>query len=292
MEALTNTKVEAQMPEKPKIIIIAFILLIALSLAFAGSGFYLLQKEKVRSANLQEQLDSLKTKLTAAEARLEEYKRTISGLDAKLKDAQTNIDTLTATIDQETKAKQEALDQVRQLRADLEQQKQLRSDLEAKLQQIQKDTESTQAQLKDLNAQKEKLQAKIKDLEAQAQQAQAAQSKGVELGTIVVGSDAAAGKAPAKPADKPSAKQSKQKSAPALKGKVLVVNKDYSFVVINLGNKEGVGVGNVFSLYHGNKYIGDVKVEKVHDSMSAADFGSPSMKDAVAEGDKVVLKAK
>ncbi|MDD4894028.1 MAG: hypothetical protein PHW54_01775 [Candidatus Omnitrophica bacterium] len=280
------------MPEKPKFIIIAFILLIVLSLAFAGSGFYLLQKEKVRSANLQEQLDSLKTKLSAAEARLEEYKKTISTLDAKLKDAQTNIDTLTATIDQETKAKQEALDQVRQLRADLEQQKQLRSDLETKLQQVQKDTDSVQAQLKDLNAQREKLQAKIKDLEAQAQQAQAAQSKGVELGTIVVGSDTA-GKVPAKPADKPSAKQSKQqKSAPALEGKVLVVNKDYSFVVINLGNKDGVAVGNVFALYHGNKYLGDIKVEKVHDSMSAADFGSPSMKDAVAEGDKVVFKAK
>lgn len=283
------------MPEKPKFIIIAFILLIVLSLAFAGSGFYLLQKEKVRSASLQEQLDILKTKLTSAEKKLEEYKNTIASLDAKLKDAQANIEALTANIEQETKAKQEAVDQVTQLRADLEQQKTLRSDLETKLQQALKDAENTKTQLKDLTSQKEKLDAKIKELETQAQQAQAAQSKGVELGTIVVGSDAA-GKtaAAAKPAaEKPSAKETKQqKSAPALEGKVLVVNKDYSFVVINKGSKDGVAVGNVFSLYHGNKYVGDVKVEKVHDSMSAADFGSPSMKDGIAEGDKVVFKAK
>jgi len=282
------------MLEKPKLTIIAFIILIFLSLSFAGYGFSLFQKEKIKSANLQEQLENLKAKLTAAEARLEEYKKTIVGLDAKLKDAQANVDTLTATIDQETKAKQEALDQVAQLKADLEQQKALRSDLETKLQQAQKDAEKTQSQLKDLDSQKEKLQAKLKDLEAQATQQAQAQSKGVELGTIVVGQDAA-GKAPAQSAGKTassSVKQPKKKNAVSMEGKVLVVNKDYSFVVISLGSKDGIAEGDMFALYHNNKYIGDLKVEKVHDSMSAADFGNPSIKDVVAEGDKVVFKAK
>jgi hypothetical protein len=75
-------------------------------------------------------------------------------------------------------------------------------------------------------------------------------------------------------------------------GKVLVVNNDYNFIVINLGNKEGVEIGQLFSVYRGNKYIGDVKVEKVHDSMSAAGFVTPDIKDKVNEGDKVVRKNK
>jgi hypothetical protein len=73
---------------------------------------------------------------------------------------------------------------------------------------------------------------------------------------------------------------------------VLVVNKDYNFAVINLGSKDGVALGNEFAVYRNNKFIGDMKVEKVHDAMSAAGFSSGDMKDKVSEGDKVVQKAK
>jgi hypothetical protein len=82
-------------------------------------------------------------------------------------------------------------------------------------------------------------------------------------------------------------------SAPASgDGKVLVVNKDYNFAVLNMGSKDGVTIGNVFSIYHAGKYVGDVKVEKVHDSMAAAGFLAAGMRDKIAEGDKAVLKSK
>jgi len=280
------------MPDKVKSPIIIFVLLILVSLSFAGAGFYLLQKEKTRNSSLQEELDSLKIKYNAAETRLEEYKKTISQLELTLKDAQTNIDTLTSTLEQEKKAKQEALVQVDQLKADLEDQKGLRSDLETKLQQVQKDAEKTQAQLKDLGSKKTQLEAKIKDLEAQVQQTQPqqqSQAQGVELGTIVVapeGSSVSDQATSVLPEERP-----KEKVVTAsLEGKILVVNKDYNFAVINLGSKDGVNVGDIFSLYHNNKYTGDIKVEKIHESMSAADFISPSIKDVISEGDRVVQK--
>ena len=81
-------------------------------------------------------------------------------------------------------------------------------------------------------------------------------------------------------------------AARSLDGKVLVVNKDYNFLVVNLGAKEGVNVGDVFSVYHNNKYAGDVKVEKVHDAMSAAGFTSADMANKVSEGDRVIPKTK
>jgi hypothetical protein len=51
-------------------------------------------------------------------------------------------------------------------------------------------------------------------------------------------------------------------------------------------------VGDIFSIYHNNKDIGEVKVEKVHDSMAAAGFSASDIKDKVSEGDKVVQKVK
>ena len=47
-----------------------------------------------------------------------------------------------------------------------------------------------------------------------------------------------------------------------------------------------------FPIYHNNQYVGDVKVEKVHDAMSAAGFVSADIKDKISEGDKVVPKSK
>ncbi len=276
------------MPDKAKIVPIIAIIV---SLSFAGAGFYLLQKEKTKAFNLQQDLDALKAKELATETKLEEYKKTISQLESKLKDAQTNIDTLTSSLEQETKVKQEVLVQAQQLRADLEQQKRLRADLEAKVTQAQLDAQKNKAQLQELESKKAQLEVKLKDLEAQAAQTQPiAQAQGVELGTIVVGPEA--GNVSAQAAGSSPAEYPKSKTAGPLEGKVLVVNKDYNFVVINLGTKDGINTGNVFSLYHNNKYIGDIKVEKIHESMSAADFETASIKDVVSEGDRVVQKTK
>jgi len=50
--------------------------------------------------------------------------------------------------------------------------------------------------------------------------------------------------------------------------------------------------GQYGAVFHNNKYLGDVKVEKVHERMAAAGFLSSETKDSISEGDKVVQKAK
>ncbi|MDD4981039.1 MAG: hypothetical protein PHC54_07270 [Candidatus Omnitrophica bacterium] len=268
------------MAEKIKSPIVIFIVLIMVSLSLAGTGFYLLQKEKAKTTSLQQQLDELTMKQRITETKLEEHKKAISQLEVKLKTSQAKIDTLTVDLDKETAEKQKALSEVDKLKADLEKQQGLRSDLETKLTQTQKDVEKTKTQLKDLEDRKAQLETKIKDLETQTQKTKAQQQQGVELGTIVVGPEGS-------PAEASAVAQK-----PKLEGKVLVVNKEYNFVVINLGSKDGVNVEDVFSIYHDNNYIGDVKVGKTHDAMSAADFLSSATKDQVSEGDRVVQKTK
>lgn len=270
------------MEDKARVPIAILTVLILVSLSLAGAGFYLLQKERAKNLALQQDLDNLRIEYNIAQTKLQEYQKTISDLEVKLEDAQKDINNLTTTLQQETAAKEEALNQIEQLKADLEQQKALRSDLETRLNQAQDNIEKAQAKLKELDAKKMALEAKIKDLEAQAQPMQA---EGVQLGTIVVGPEAG------RTAQTPAKAFLEQPASP-LKGKVLVVNKDYNFIVINLGSKDGVSIGDEFSLYHDNKYLGDVKIGKVHDSMSAADFVSTEIKNRVREGDKVLRKAK
>jgi len=270
------------MTQKASASIAILIVLIVISLSLAGGGFYLYQKERATNLELQDKIQEITTKQRITENRLEESKKSISDLQLKLQEAKLQMNTLSNDLQQEKTARLEAQNKIEQLRVDLEQQKGLRSDLEKKLNQAQDDVRKTQAQLKQLESQKTELEVKVKELQIQPQ--------GVELGKIVVSPETAPSKSAVKATQ--IASEKKEKKPTALEGKVLVVNKDYNFVVINLGSKDGVGLGNVFSLYHNNKYLGDVKIEKIHDSMAAAGFVSGDIKDKVNEGDKVVQKVK
>jgi len=265
-------------------ILIVLVLIILVSLSVAGATFNLLQKERTQNLVLQENLEEIRTTQKIAEAKLEESKKMIAGLESKLQEAQAQISNLTTGLDQERATKDQALSQIEQLRQDLETQKGLRLELENKLGQAQSEMAKFQAQLTDLEARKSDLETKVKELEAKTQD--------IELGKIVVSPEATAivgGDAAAAPQES----QAKEAAvASSLEGKILVINRDYNFAVINLGSKDSVGIGDTFSIYHSNKYITDIKIEKIHDSMSAGSFVSAQMKDKVSEGDKVLRKSK
>lgn len=272
------------MTKSAKVPIVVLIISVLVSLFLAGGGFYLLQKEKAKNLDLQGQLEDVRVRYIKTESELQNTKAKISELEVQLKDNQSKIGILASELEKEKTAKTEALVQIEQLREDLEKQKELRSDLEGKLNQVETEAKQVQAQLDELQVKKAELETKIKDLESQKAEAQ----NPVELGKIVVGPEATPA---AEIAVKSSGEEPKNETSDlGLEGKVLVINKDYDFVVINLGTKDGVDIGSIFSVYHNNKYLGDIKIEKVHDSMAAAGFVSLEMKDTISEGDKVVLK--
>lgn len=53
-------------------------------------------------------------------------------------------------------------------------------------------------------------------------------------------------------------------------GKVIMVNKEYAFVVINLGNKDNLQLQEVLSVYRNDEFIGKVQIEKIEENMAAA----------------------
>jgi len=267
----------------PVFILIAVILIFVV---LAAGSLLLYQKERNDNVQLKSQIEEVTALKRSAENKLDESKKVIAELQAKLQESKDEISALTGEVERERASRQETAAKIEQLISDLEQQKTLRADLENKLISAQDEGKKIKAQLKDLESQKSDLESKVKDLEA---------ARNVELGKVVVYPDAA-DKTRAKSGNKKTdvaAAQAKDKAAKkaVLEGKVLVVNKEFNFIVFNLGNKDGVQTGSEFSVYHADKYVGDVKVEKVHEAMSAAEF-SANIKDRLFENDKVVQKAK
>lgn len=260
---------------------IALIIIIAISLVISGTVFFLLQQEKSKTLQLSNDLSDTQAKNKSLQSQLDEVMNRVSELQDSLDDAKTQVSSLTAQLTKEKASKQESSRQIAALQQELDQQKALKTDLEKKLadsvqaaQALDARVKGMETQLKDLEAVKVALESKVKNFE---------DKKNVELGKIVVSQE----NTPAPAASAVSAAV----PVKALEGKVLVLNKDYNFAVINLGNKDGVAVGNEFTVFHNNKPIADLKIEKVHEGMSAAGF-APELKGKIVEGDKVELKTK
>jgi predicted nucleic acid-binding Zn-ribbon protein len=73
----------------------------------------------------------------------------------------------------------------------------------------------------------------------------------------------------------PSLGKEKTESSPSF-GKILAVNPDSNFVVIDLGASAGVKSGNVFDVYREGKSIGLIEVIQARDSISACDIKKKS----------------
>ena len=248
--------------------VVFLVILIIIALGLGGGAYYLLQQEKAKNVDLTQQLDEVKAQQLNTKAELENAKHKIASLQSNLSDAQMKVADLNSNLEDEKAAKNILLKEIEKLKSDLN------KEISMKIG-IQKDLDDSVKALKSMESRFKEMEAKKKDLEEKVQN--------VELGKIVVSpeQDAAAVEA---------SQSGAAESAAEIEGKIAVVNKDYNFAVINLGSKDEVTIGSIFSVTHNNKDVGDLKVEKVHDSMSAAGFVSADMKDKIAEGDKVKLK--
>jgi chromosome segregation ATPase len=258
--------------------VVFLIIIIVAALALVAGVYYLLQQEKARNVDLTQQLETAKAEQLATRSELDDAKNKITGLQSSLSDAQKKITDLNSSLEKEKSAKNVSLKDVEKFKADLAKEQSLKAAIQKDLNDSVETIKTMESRFKEmeskiaeLESKKKALEEKVKGLEEKVQN--------VELGKIVVNPEQAAGE-----------EQGVTSTGAKLEGKIAVVNKDYNFAVINLGNKDGVTVGSIFGVTHNNKNAGDLKVEKVHDNMSAAGFVTPDMKDKIAEGDKVELK--
>lgn len=308
---------------KAKAPVIVLIILLIISVGLAGIAFYSLQKEQTKTVALQQDLEDLRANLKIIEKKLQDSQSSVTELESKLRDNDTLLTELKTKLETEKSESEKILNEKEKIQSDLEQQKKLRGELENRYIKLLEQSKKALQQVEELTAQKNELEKKIQGMESKAE--------GIELGKIVVGPESeestkveealkvegvseenpvitepqeepvvkgeikAAEEVEKKPVEmiqEEPVKAAQEESK--LEGKVLVVNKEYGFAVIDMGSNEGVKLDDIFSVYQDNKqkkkYIGDLKIEKVHESMSAAGFVNNKVKDRINEGDAVILK--
>jgi prefoldin subunit 5 len=70
-------------------------------------------------------------------------------------------------------------------------------------------------------------------------------------------------------------------------GEVLTVNREFAFLVISLGKRDGITEGMVFNIQRDNKNLGQIKVETVRENISAAALINKDTLSEIKAGDMV-----
>lgn len=232
-----------------------------------------------------------KAKLSTAREGFATSEKAISDKAAALNQAQGDLKKAKADAETATAEKAQALAQVETMKSDLEKNKTQVADLTT---QITAKTTEVAKLTADLDALKAKpvetsganpLEDTVKQLQAQ-----------IEEGKVVIAEqktklDAAQGRVTKLEED--NARRLQSKLRPGLEGRILAVNQAWNFVVLNLGDKNGV-VGNAELLIkRGNQLVGKVRVTSVEPSTSIADIVANSVPRGIniQPGDNVIYQA-
>lgn len=121
-------------------------------------------------------------------------------------------------------------------------------------------------QLKSLSNRKINLERKLRELQeekaaiersAASTEMPSEQKESVELPPIVV---------------RPQTESAQRETSSTLEGKILAVNKESNFVIIDLGEDGGVKVGDIFQVYREDKSIATIEVIQARKSIAACDI--------------------
>ncbi|MCK5012660.1 MAG: hypothetical protein KAS66_02485 [Candidatus Omnitrophica bacterium] len=73
-------------------------------------------------------------------------------------------------------------------------------------------------------------------------------------------------------------------------GLILSVDIETEFVIVSLGEMDGIEIGDVLSVYHDEDYVGDLRITRLQPEMSAADLIPPFSIKSVKKNDQVKAK--
>ncbi len=274
------------------LLVIACVLLISLSVSFYTGR----ETEKTNRLKVESSLSDMKFAKQEVESRLQEtekvmmqYQKDLEAEKGRVRKMETNLDTLKAEKKELISRIDDNFQQIFSLKSTLDKETKNNKDIKSRMEKAEKEREALTAQLSQIRMAKEALENRIIDLSRK-------KAKGVELGTIVVaGQPGASGTQPAAPGG--AAVTPATATAPInmsggvgfgkLVGQVLVVNKEFAFVVINLGQKDGLKESLVFDVYRGQQFLGKVQVERIYDTMSSAVILPEFNKEEIKEGDMV-----
>jgi len=203
---------------------------------------------------IEKEIDTSKKLAEEAEAKLETLTAQVEEVEAKSKTAK-----------EELEAK---VEEIAELEEAIEKEKEEKLTISKKLESLQVDYDKAKLDVLRIKKEKEMLEKDLSNLK----------EKTVDLDTIVVNPSLQNFSIP-------------EQDVPGkglLKGSVLVVNKDYNFVVTDLGENDGVSKGMVIEIRDGNKLLGKAEVDKVYETMSSATVLPGGNIDFVKKGNAII----
>lgn len=272
-----------------KILVIFSVISAILLISLTAISIFFFQKEVEKRKSAESNIEANVQKIASLENKLSEVEKQKALLEDKYKEADDRINSL--------------LD-------DLELEKGLREEMKQETTSLKDKIDALSAEKKKLTAdiaQYKVAQDKIKDLEARlAAEKNARESLEInkeKLQNFEVGKKSVGWLDPKKTTNENAENTKKESAGEEVKlepivvnqseipaGRVLSVDRDTEFVIVNLGSKDGLESGKVLAVYRGNEFLGDIQITRVQPEMSAADLIPPFSSQRVRKNDQVVAK--
>ena len=275
------------------------LLIVILILLVSGTvvSFYLYQKEFQLRTSAETELKKVQEVEMKLQGELASAKKQVALLEDQNKDIEEKLESSMSDLEVEQGLKEKIKQENDSLKESMEKESQkaekLRLDLSKELEVIQKKLVSEQEHSKQLETQMQEFANKNSELEGRLSQTQSQLLKDEDA-------PVAAAVEPAPPVDDVSSSNPNSGiELPKIvvnpnetnpKGRILSVDQDTEFVIFDLGVQDGVKQGDMMSIYRGQDYLGDIKVTRVQDKMSAADLVPPISSRTIRKNDLVVLK--
>lgn len=275
-------------------LLVFLILVIVILISGVSISLFMLQKETQTRQATEQTVQDLTIRNTKIETALKEARKQIDVLAGKKKDAEDRINSLLEEIDLEKGLNEKIKADNKKVRDDLEAEARSKIELrqklikeigliQAKLKESEKKAKGHEDDLKGLQEKITDLQQKNVDLEQKLKEAnESAAAKQVRSEIVPVPT--------ASMQDKVNLDRIVITPETAKEGHVLNVDTETQFLIFDLGAKNGIKQGDIMSVYRGKSYLGDVRVTRVQDEMSAADFIPPFSSRKVRKNDQVVPK--
>jgi len=279
-----------------KVLTIFLVIIAILLISLTAISLFFFQKETERRKDAEVRLEKFKANETRLEAELKEAKKQSFLLEEKNKEMDEQINSLLDDLEVEKGLKDGVKKENLALKEQLDAAMQQRDSIQEQIADNLNNVEALEVQLEaeinlknELEALNKQLQEKIARLEKAAQEPPKSGSQQSPAGSNEEGLPSSTDIAPATSLD---LELDKIVVVPpsGLEGRIVNVDTDSEFVIFNLGEKDGITMDNIMSLYRGNEYLGDIKVTSVQPEMSAADVLEPLAIAMVHKNDRVVVK--
>ena len=261
---------------------------------------FLLIKEAESRKTAECELEQVRVIEAKLQVDFKESQKRVSLLEKKEKESEERLESLMEDLELEQGLREEAKNENRELReardilekenlAKVNAQKELQKDLtlaEEEVISLEEQLDLASSQYKELEAQRQEVEKQYLELkdkwepfetsfdfpteelreELQASLDLMGMDGGIELEPIIVS------------------------SLGETKGEIISVDRETNFIIVSLGEEDGVRKDGVLAIYRGEQYLGDVKVSRVLPNMSAADFILPLKSQDVRREDRAVFR--